>query len=80
MPSANIAYSNLRAEMARKGITILEISKKLGVERDTAGRKLSGKSQLYLREALTITKMFFSDNVEAKMKYLFSEIYNQKAG
>lgn len=56
-----IKYENLRVEMARKNIGISEISRAVGMNRDTLSRKLSGKSPLYLDEAFTIQKALFSD-------------------
>ena len=37
MPAANIKYPNLRAEMARKNITIQDIAEVITTGRDTAG-------------------------------------------
>lgn len=64
-------FSNLRAEMAREQITIKKIAKLLDINRDTAGRKLSGKTPLYLREAFLINKELFPDK---NVTYLFKEI------
>lgn len=58
---SNVIYANLRAEMARREIGILDISKKLGMNRDTLSRKLSGKSPLYLSEAVEIQQRLFRD-------------------
>ena len=70
MPTAKIAYSNLKAEMARKNIYIQDIANILGVSRDTAGRKLSRKNPLSLDEAFVIVRSFFPDQ---EVCYLFSE-------
>lgn len=59
--NSNVKYANLRAEMARRGIGVLEMSKTLGMNRDTLARKLSGKSPLYLKEAFNIQRIFFED-------------------
>lgn len=59
--TSNIKYANLRAEMARKEIGVIEMSKTLGMNRDTLARKLSGKSPLYLNEAFDIQRIFFRD-------------------
>lgn len=61
--------------MARKEITIIEISKLLGVNRDTVSRKLSGKSKLYLNEAMLINKEFFPNK---ELQYLFKELLPKK--
>lgn len=67
---ANIEFSNLRAEMARKGITVQEIADSIGVNRDTAARKLSRKSPIALSEAFLIERKFF---MGLGVSYLFSE-------
>lgn len=67
---ANVGFSNLRAEMARKGITVQEIADSIGVNRDTASRKLSRKSSFTLDEAFKIERQFFGG---LGVLYLFSE-------
>lgn len=64
-------FSNLRAEMARMGITVQDIGKTLGVNRDTASRKLSGKSAISLSDAFVITETYFP---ESDIRYLFQEL------
>ncbi len=61
MGVSNIKYANLRAEMARKKIGVLEISRTVCMNRDTLSRKLSGKSPLYLDEAFAIQRALFPD-------------------
>lgn len=56
-----IKYRNLRAEMARADIGLMDISSGLGMNRDTLARKLSGRSPLYLDEAISIQRTFFPD-------------------
>lgn len=75
MKNSNIMFSNLRAEMARKQVTIKKIAEILEINRDTAGRKLSGKAPLYLSEALLINKELFPNK---KVTYLFKEIVPNK--
>lgn len=72
---ANIEFSNLRAEMARNGITVQEIADAIGVNRDTASRKLSRKSPLTLGEAFIIQRTFFK---ELGVPYLFEEAISEK--
>lgn len=72
MRRGNIKFSNLRAEMARKQITIKELAEKIGINRDTMGGKLSGKRPLYLHEAFIINRAFFP---EKDIPYLFKEIF-----
>lgn len=61
MKRNSIMYKNLRAEMARKGLTILDIAKEIGMNRETLSRKLSGKSPLHIQEAFDIQKKCFPD-------------------
>lgn len=61
MPAPNIIYPNLRAEMARRKIAILDIAKAIHTTRDTAGGKLAGKRPLHLDEAEQIVASFFPD-------------------
>lgn len=67
---SNIEFSNLRAEMARKGVTVQEIADLIGVNRDTVSRKLSRKSPLNLSEAFVIERTFFPG---LGISYLFEE-------
>ena len=43
MPCSQVAYSNLRAEMARLNITIQDIARECGYNRNTLSRRLSKK-------------------------------------
>lgn len=69
---SSIMFSELRAEMARKKITIKQLADKVGVNRDTMGGKLSGKRPLYLDEAFIINRIFFPDK---DIIDLFKELY-----
>jgi hypothetical protein len=70
MAKTNIAYSNLRAEMARQNITIAAVAKVIRVSRDTAGKKLARKAPIQLDEAFAIRNMFFP---QKDVSYLFIE-------
>lgn len=70
----NVLYKNLRAEMARNNITIKDMAEKLGFNRDTLARKLSGKSPIYLDEAFAIQIEFFPKNT---IYELFMELVYQ---
>lgn len=67
----SIAFKNLRAEMARKKVTITEIANELGIARETLGSKFSRKRPINLDEALHITRTFFP---ECDVYYLFEEL------
>ena len=69
MRPSNIAYPNLRAEMGRKNLGIVEMAAGLKYNRDTLARKLSRKSHLDLAEAFDIQEKYFP---ECKLRYLFA--------
>jgi len=62
-------YRNLEAEMARIGVTKVDIAKLLGVRYATVIDKTTGKSRFYLEEALKIKSHFFPGH---SLEYLFS--------
>lgn len=68
---AQIIYSNVRAEMARRNITISMMAECLGVNRDTMSNKLSNKTRINLDEAFKIQKKFFPD---VGVENLFAEL------
>lgn len=70
MRRSNISFANLRAEMSRKNIGILDMANVLGCNRDTLARKLSQRSALNLDEAFTIQQTFFPG---LDVAYLFAE-------
>lgn len=63
-----MAYSNLKAEMARKGITGESISQFLKIHRNSFYNKISGDSNFSVDEAIKIREKFFPDT---GMGYLF---------
>lgn len=69
--TSNIAFENLRAEMARKQLTIVEMADFIGITRDTLGSKLSRKRPINLDEALRIAREFFPEH---DIYYLFKEL------
>lgn len=69
MIQGTIAFPNLRAEMARRNLTISAMSAEMGKNRDTLSRKLSRKSPIYLDEAMDITDRFFPEH---DVGYLFA--------
>lgn len=73
-----VVYSNLRAEIARQDLKISDFAQEWKCNRDTASRKLSGKSSITLDEAFAIQRKFFP---EMDLKTLFVELLNPpKAG
>lgn len=59
---------NLKGEMAKRGITIEEISKELGIHRNSVSNKLNGDSSFTIEEAFKIQDKYFPD---LELKYLF---------
>ena len=60
--------NNLRAEMARKNITMMDLANLLGVRHATISDKINGKYRFYYEEALKIKNTFFP---ECSLEYLF---------
>ncbi|MCD8087248.1 MAG: helix-turn-helix domain-containing protein [Oscillospiraceae bacterium] len=58
MKQSHIVYPNLRAEMGRKNIGIVELAKLTNYNRDTLARKLSKKSPINLDDAFAIQQVF----------------------
>jgi len=71
-----VHYKNLRAEMAREGITIGVISKFLKVRYATVCDKLNGRSRFFSDEAIKIKKHFFPNLL---IEYLFDNEEQQSA-
>ena len=63
-------YKNLRAEMARKGVTVRQIAQFLKVRFATVSDKLNGRSRFFCDEAIQIKRRFFP---ECPLEYLFDD-------
>ncbi|MFB6364512.1 XRE family transcriptional regulator [Paenibacillus elgii] len=61
-------YRNLRAEMARNGVTIQQLANSLGVRFATVSDKINGKSRFFCDEAFYIRRNFFPN---CSFEYLF---------
>jgi len=61
-------HKNLKAEMAREGITISDIAEFLGVRHATISDKVNGKFRFYYDEAIKIKNHFFPN---CSLEYLF---------
>ena len=72
MINKSVGYINLKAEMARKDISIKVIAESIGMTRDTLSKKLRRKTPITLEEAYAINQIFFPDQ---DIKYLFSESF-----
>lgn len=69
MRTSTIVFPNLRAEMSRKDLGIVEMAQVMNYNRDTLARKLSGRSNINLSEAFKIQQEFFP---ELDVEYLFA--------
>ena len=47
-------YANVKAEMARKNMTAIELSKRTGIRYQSRANKINGKAPVTLDEAKTI--------------------------
>lgn len=63
-------YLNLKAEMARKDVSIESISKLLGIHRNSVSNKINGLTSFSIEEAEKIHNNFFP---ETKLLYLFEK-------
>lgn len=63
-------YKNLRAEMARHGVTVRQIAELLGVRFATVSDKLNGRSRFFTDEAIRIKQHFFPN---CSLEYLFDD-------
>lgn len=59
---------NLRAEMARKKISLEELADYLGIHRNSVANKIKGDSSFTIEESVKIQEKFFP---ELELKYLF---------
>jgi len=66
-------YNNLKAEMARTGITGNDIAKLLEISLNTTYAKLNGKTDFYNNETFSIKEKFFP---ELEFEYLFKKDEN----
>lgn len=60
--------NNLRAEMARRNITIETIANLLDIHRNSAARKVNGLGEFTISEAIAIKEKYFH---ELEYAYLF---------
>lgn len=68
-------YENLKAEMARKEISIGIIAELLGIHRNSVSKKVNGHCSFTVEEAVKIQETFFPDK---EFKYLFTRYEKRK--
>lgn len=62
-------YSNLKAELARKGISMEDVSGLLGIHRNSVSNKINGDTPFTVEEAFKIHDKYFP---KLSMDYLFT--------
>lgn len=62
-------YSNLKAELARKGISMEDVSGLLGIHRNSVSNKINGDTPFTVEEAFKIRDKYFP---KLSMDYLFT--------
>ena len=65
-----IVFENIRAELARRNYGTKDVAEVLGVDRSTAGAKLSGKREFSITEAFKMSACLFDG---LPLEYLFFE-------
>lgn len=61
-------YPNIKAEMARRSMTIVDLAKELGLSENTMCRKLNGGTDFWLSEVMAMRRVF-----NCSLDYLFSD-------
>ena len=54
-------YSNVKAELARKGLSVIDLSKSTGIRYQSLANKISGKAPLKFEEARAIQRALNTD-------------------
>lgn len=77
MSRTNVAFKNLRVEMAIRNVTIKDMAAAANVTRDTMSNKLSRKTSINLNEAfLIVTRCFPGADIWILFKELVDESDN----
>lgn len=63
-------YPNLKAELARRDITVAELAERTGINYQTLAKKISGKAPIAINEARIIRDAI---DKELTVDYLFQE-------
>lgn len=69
--------SNLRGEMAKKGISIEELAKLLGIHRNSVANKLNGDTSFTIDEAFKIHEVYFP---QLSLDFLFQKNTSTEKG
>lgn len=65
-----MAFLNLKAEMAKRNVTIKAVSELLEIHRNSVANKLEGESNFFIDEAVKIRDAFFPT---MDIEYLFGK-------
>lgn len=68
-------YPNLKAELARKGISMEEVSKALNIHRNSVANKINGETPFTVEEAFKIQNKYFP---KLSLNYLFATEEDQQ--
>ena len=63
-------FSNLRAEMARYGVSMLDVANVIGRSDKGTSDKIAGRTTFSIQEAMAVRDRFFSGYT---LEYLFAE-------
>ncbi len=69
--------NNVRAEMARFGITISEMAQMMEMAPGTFSQKLNGKKEWTFAEVIKVETILNSYGAEVEWRYLFKDIYDK---
>ena len=72
MAKSKIVFAEVRAEMAKRSLSIGEIAGRTGMCKDTVSRKLGMRAPLHLEEAILIQRRCFPDR---QLDELFRELF-----
>lgn len=68
-----ILFPNLIAELAKQGISIATLAKKMGISSTALYAKVKGATQFTLKDIDTITTILAENNEGVEMGYLFKK-------
>ena len=63
-------FNNLRAEMARKGLTSKQVAAAIGISQKAFSNRMNGRTMFLMHEVVAIKNIFFPG---FRLEYLFFE-------
>jgi transcriptional regulator with XRE-family HTH domain len=70
-------FINLKIEMMKRGVTVKDLSERIGISSKTYSNKMNGTSEFTRKEMYTIRDLFFPDK---SIEYLFASDKRQSNG